>query len=166
MDLERFSSKYSVRRITDKEVKTVFELCRKNTLYYEFCPPMVTEDSIRDDMAALPPRKGMGDKYYVGYFDNDKLIAVLDLILAYPDGKTAYIGFFMTDTSVQRKGVGSFMISELCGCLREQGYEAAELGWVKGNYQSEGFWHKNDFHETSIVKDMGGYTAVAARRRL
>ena len=32
----------------------------------------------------------------MGYYDGEKLIAVMDLILTYPDEQTAFIGFFMT----------------------------------------------------------------------
>ncbi len=61
-------------------------------------------------MTELPPGKTVEDKFYVGYFDADKLIAVMDLIIGYPEADTAYVGFFMTDTSVQNKGFGSCIV--------------------------------------------------------
>ena len=33
----------------------------------------------------------MNDKYYIGFFKRDKLIAVMDLIMDYPKKKTAFI---------------------------------------------------------------------------
>ncbi len=39
------------------------------------------------------------------------LTAVMDLILDYPVDHAAFIGFFMTDTSCQKKGVGSGIIN-------------------------------------------------------
>ena len=53
-----------------------------------------------NDMNALPPNKEMCDKYYLGFYDGEKLIAVMDFIMAYPDELTAFIGFFMTDVSI------------------------------------------------------------------
>lgn len=53
----------------------------------------MTEQSILDDMNALPPNKEICDKYYVGYYKGEELIAVMDFIMAYPDEKTAFIGF-------------------------------------------------------------------------
>ena len=41
----------------------------------------MTEQSILDDMIALPPNKEMYDKYYVGYYRGEELIAVLDFIM-------------------------------------------------------------------------------------
>ncbi len=35
-------------------------------------------------MTALPPGKAMEDKWFVGFYDGDCLIAVMDLILNYP----------------------------------------------------------------------------------
>lgn len=166
MKIEHFSEKYKVRLITDEDVKEVFELCRENPTYYEYCPPFVTEDSIRRDMKALPRGKGMEDKYYIGFFEAEKLIAVMDFIDAYPAQGKAFIGFFMTAASVQRKGVGSEIISGLCDYLRGQQYEEIRLGWVKGNRQSESFWHKNHFAETGAAYDTDGYTVIVAARKL
>lgn len=44
-------------------------------------------------MKALPPQKQEADKFYVGFFDGEKLAAVLDLIVSYPDDSAAFIGF-------------------------------------------------------------------------
>lgn len=166
MDVTRFSNTYAVRRLEDPDVPLVYELCRNNPLYYEHCPPFVTEGSIRKDMSALPRDKGPEDKYYVGYFDGDRLIAVMDLIRACPDERTAFIGFFMTDRREQRRGVGSGIIRELCDYLRQEGMAAVRLGWVKGNPQAERFWHKNRFVETGVTSDTGSYTILFAERRL
>ncbi len=117
-------------------------------------------------MHALPPNKDICDKYYLGYFDGQKLIAVMDLIMHYPDGSTAFIGFFMTDASVQNTGVGSGIIDELCGKLTEAGIKSIRLGWVKGNPQSESFWHKNKFAETGAVYNTDNYTVIVAQRNL
>ena len=64
-------------------------------MYYEFCPPFVTRESVLDDMTALPPGKTFEDKFYVGFFRENRLAAVMDVVFNYPDSHTAYIGFFM-----------------------------------------------------------------------
>ena len=117
-------------------------------------------------MNALPPNKDMCDKYYVGYYDENKLIAVMDLIMAYPDTSTAFIGFFMTDVSVQNMGIGSRIIEELCVNLSRTGTASLRLGWVKGNPQAEHFWHKNGFTETGAAYKTDRYTVIVAQRSL
>lgn len=166
MDVSRLSSRYLVRRLGENDIEDIFALCRKNELYYKYCPPFVTRQSIADDMKALPPKKKASDKYYLGYYDGDKLIAVMDLIMGYPDEKTAFIGFFMTDTSVQNAGIGSQIIRGLCAGLRDMGITGIRLGWVKGNPQAEHFWRKNGFLKTGVTYDTDNYTVVVAQRFL
>lgn len=166
MNVSLLSDKYLVRRIDYSDVAKVYELCCNNSLYYQHCPPFVSTQSIIDDMSALPPNKDFFDKYYVGYYEGDKLIAVMDLIMAYPDESTAFIGFFMTDTSVQNNGIGSTIIDELCAALYHIGVSSLRLGWVKGNPQAEHFWHKNRFIETGTTYDTDSYTVVVAQRVL
>lgn len=106
-------------------------------MYYEYCPPFITVDGVKADMEALPPGKTYEDKYFIGYYENEMLIAVMDLIVGYPDDITIYIGLFMTNVSLQGKGIGSAIIQELCEYFKVQGYKRVELAWVKGNPQSE-----------------------------
>lgn len=96
-------------------------------------------------MDALPPRKTMNDKYYIGFFKRDKLIAVMDLIMNYPKKKTAFIGLFMMDVNYQNKGIGSRVIGEVLSYLKSENYEKIRLGVDKGNPQSYSFWNKNGF---------------------
>ncbi len=166
MDVSLFSARYSVRHLDQKDVPDILALCRENTLFYQHCPPFVTAQKITDDMKALPPGKEMSDKHYIGYYDAGSLLAVMDFILAYPNEHTAFIGFFMTKVSTQNAGIGSSIISELCHYLPYIGITQVRLGWVKGNPQSEHFWHKNSFTETGFTYDTNGYTVIVAQRLL
>jgi len=164
LNISNFSNQYKVRLIEDTDVPQVYMLCRRNPLYYQYCPPFVTEDSIRKDMAALPPGKTADDKYYAGYFDGQRLIAVMDIIMGFPDADTSLIGFFMTDASIQNKGVGSRIVTDLCTYLSQLGISCIRLGWVKGNPKAEHFWHKNGFIETGISSKTNDYTIIVAQR--
>lgn len=162
--IRHVSVRYPVRRLSEADIPEVLSLCGKNTLYYRYCPPCVSEQSLRNDMSALPPGKTLADKYYIGYFDGRKLIAVLDLILSYPDHGIAWIGFFMLDADRQNHGVGSSIISELFASLKRTGINEIRLGWVEGNPQAEHFWHKNGFTETGIKNTRDERTVVLARK--
>ena len=97
MDILRLSKQYKVRRLAEQDVSDIYLLCSRNKLYYRYCPPFVSEESIRGDMKALSPKVEPENKYYIGFYDKDALIGVMDLILGYPDEDTAFIGFFMMD---------------------------------------------------------------------
>lgn len=149
MDISLLSNNYSVRRLDYNDADSVYEMSRRNTLFYQYHPPFVTEKSILEDMEALPPGKTMEDKYYIGFFNGTRLVANMDLILSYPTKETAFIGLFMVDVSCQHQGIGTEIISEVCGCLKASGFEKIRLGADKGNPQSYAFWKKNQFHAVS-----------------
>lgn len=122
MDLHLLSKSYTVRKLDEADVDAIFELMRKNEIFYKYHPPFVTKESILEDMKALPPQKSYEDKYYIGFFEDETLVANMDLILSYPTEQIAFIGFFMTDVQYQNKGVGSKIIREVCACIKSLGY--------------------------------------------
>lgn len=164
--VNKISKTYRVRKLTYADADEVFALCEKNKLYYEYHPPFVTKNAIEEDMRALPPGKSEPDKYYVGFFDDSGLIAVADLITAYPNEQTVLIGFFMTAVRVQNKGVGSEIVKELCAFFKGDGFNSVRLGYVKDNPQSRAFWLKNGFVPTGEVFEKSDCTIAAAVRRL
>lgn len=101
MQVEQFFRRYIVRGLSDENVDAIYLLCNKDTLYYEYCPPFITHQGILNDVKELPPGKTIEEKYNIGFYHQEKLIAVMDLIDGFPEDDIAYIGFFMTDTSIK-----------------------------------------------------------------
>ena len=155
-----FSKKYYVRKLQKNDIDQIYGLCSKNHLYYQYCPPYVTRKSIESDMSALPDNVDFKDKYYVGYFKDGKLIAILDLIDGYPKKDIVFIGFFMVDSTIQKSGMGSAIVKELIDYLTTLESEEVRLGWINGNPQAEHFWIKNGF--CPIKEDR----VVLAKRRI
>lgn len=141
----KLSSSYLVKRLNEDDVKTIYELCAGNEIFYKYHPPFVTEESILEDMQALPPDKTMNDKFYVGFWENEKLVAIMDLIAYYPDNDTAFIGLFMMNAEYQGQGIGTKIIEECLSCLKHSGFKRVALGVDKENPQSNAFWQKNNF---------------------
>lgn len=165
MEIESLSKKYRVSKLGEKDIPAILKVCEGNPQYYAYCPPAVSAESIRQDMRALPPGKELQDKYYLGFWDGEILIAVLDLILEYPNKDTAFIGFFMMNQDMQGKGVGSDIVEEICTHLKEQ-FLAVRLGYVKGNPQSEHFWKKNGFLPTGVISKTEAYDVVVMEKRI
>lgn len=151
MELRKLSKQFKIRFLKTDDIDIILELCSQNELFYQYHPPFVTKESIMEDMQALPPGKNNNDKFYVGYFDGNELVAVLDLILGYPDEITAYIGFFMVNQVYQGRGIGSQIISDCSSYLKELKYEKIRLAIDCGNPQSEAFWTKNNFKKTGTI---------------
>lgn len=165
-EFEKLSKKYKVKRLGDTDVAAVVALCKENPLFYQYCPPFVTEDSIRADMKALPPRKTMEDMFYLGFFEGNSLVAVMDLILGFPKEETAFVGFFMMNKEYQGKGVGTALMQEVYLYLKECGFGYVRLGFAKGNPQSEHFWLKNGFERTGVEAQNEGYVVVVLEKKI
>ena len=152
MKIKDLSKTFYVRKLDKDDIEMIYDLSYKNHIYYQYHPPFVTRESILDDMKALPPGKSYDDKYYIGFFENDSLVAIMDLILDYPTKGIAFIGLFMTNIQYQHKGIGSNIISEITMSLKSVGYRKIRLGVDKGNPQSYSFWSKNNFNVVSEDK--------------
>ena len=166
VDPARLSARYAVRRLGEGDIPALLALCEANPLYYSHCPPAPSAASLLADLAALPPRRTLNDKYYLGFFEGGRLAAVLDMIPGYPRPEIVFWGFFMLRAGLQGQGRGSALVSELCAALAELGFRAVRLGWVKTNPQAEHFWRKNGFREIGVSYDAGEYTVVVAQREL
>lgn len=166
MKIEDFSNDYQAKALHESDIDIIFSLCNSNPLFYRYHPPFVTKESILEDMKALPPNKAFDDKFYFGFFRNEKLVAIMDLILGYPNEQTAFIGLFMVDAEYQGQGVGSRIIEYCVGIMKQAGFNFIRLGIDKGNPQSERFWSKNKFVKTGEVKEQEHTTIILMERTI
>ena len=51
----------------------------------------------------------------------------MDLLNGYPQESIAYIGFFMTDRLIQKKGIGTAIVAEVCEYLKSSGFYSVQL---------------------------------------
>ena len=166
MESCHLSTEYIVRKLNDSDIDMIYNLSKGNSIFYRFHPPVATRESITKDMQALPPNKGYDDKFYIGFFEKDKLAALMDLIYDYPGDKVVYIGLFMVDPEFQGKGVGTRIIDDCCSYWRSLKYRKVRLGVDKGNPQSSAFWKKNHFAETGEEHSNGTHAYVLMERNL
>lgn len=162
MEISQLSAQYGVRRLTPLDVDGIYELLRKQEIFYRFHPPMATRESILEDMEALPPKKSTEDKYFIGFFEGDGLAAVMDLIAGYPDPQTAFVGLFAVNADSQKSGVGTKIISDCVAALGREGFQKIRLAIDKGNPQSRAFWLKNGFSFTGeeYPNDVSAYLVM------
>lgn len=165
LDYTKLSSKYLVRRMSERDAERILALCSGNSLFYQYAKAVPTLEQVLEDLRITPPGIDAKDKYYLGFFDGETLIAVMDLTDGYPNHETAFIGFFMVDAAFQGWGTGSFIISETADYLRRIGKTAIRLGIDAGNPQSNAFWRKNGFITIAEV-DKGDNTILLAEKTL
>ncbi|MGT2750995.1 GNAT family N-acetyltransferase [Streptococcus orisasini] len=163
--IEQLSQSYSCRRLTEADIPNVLALYESNPFYFQHCPPEPSLESVREDMQRLPDGKSESDKFFLGFWHDQDLVAVLDFVLAYPDEKTVFIGLFMLNQTYQGKGLGSQIVTEVLAYFSKN-FQKARLAYVKGNSQSQGFWEKQGF---KVVRDeikQAHYTVVAMEKFL
>ena len=165
IDISKLSKRYSVRVLEESDVETLVEICKQNTVFYEYTEARPTKENILNDMKATPPGITMDDKYYFGFFYDRELIAIMDLIDGYPKAEIAYIGFFMMNPQYQGKQIGTAIIDEVIDYLLSTGKTSVRLAIDKGNPQSTHFWKKNGFDVLSEA-DVNGWTKLVAERKL
>ena len=164
VDIARLSTTNDVRKLTTDDVEMIHAFCSANIQYYAYCGKQLSLELIKNDLVALPPDIPMEQKYYVGFFEKNRLLAVMDLFDGYPNTKTAYLGFFMMDHELQGRGIGSKIISEALEYLHQLGFEKCQLGIDKDNPQSNHFWKKNGFQVVREVSLEEGTILIAEKQ--
>ncbi len=165
MDPAALSDEYAVRRLGETDIPAVLALMQGNPQYYRYCggDAVPTAQGIRRDMTITPPGTSIEDKYYVGFFQEGQLAAIMDLIDGYPEKEIAFVGFFMLEQTMQGRGAGTRLIDHLCGRLKGLGFQSVRLGIDKGNPQSTRFWKKNGFRVIREIPQEKGTILLAER---
>lgn len=166
VELSEISKEFTVRKIEEKDIEEALKLYQGNPMYFEYCPPEPSYETVYGDMIALPPRTNPKAKFFCGYYKNDELIAILDLIEKYPDKERCFIGFFMVKKELQGEGLGTKIVTELFEYLKSLGYKYVRLGHAYGNPQADHFWKKNGFVDTGHIADALQYKIVMAEKEL
>ena len=163
IDIHKLSQKFTVRRLVEEDADMINEYCKKNQLYYQILNQKVSKESIINDMNITPLDIPISQKYYIGFFEKEKMIALMDLIDVYPDEKTAYIGFFMIEKELHNQGIGTQFITELSSVLSDFGFTHCRLGIDQNNSTGIHFWQKYDFHIINKVQREDSVILVAEK---
>ena len=153
LNISQLSTKYKIKKMGEEDVSGILHLENGNPLYFAYCPPKPCRETVLNDLKALPEGKSLEDKFYIGFFENDRLIAIMDFILSFPEEDTIFIGLFMMDSKESGKGKGSAIITEALSAWKSGGYKKVRLAYMKGNMQSRSFWRKCGFTETGVEKE-------------
>lgn len=147
------------------DAEAILEFCKENTQYYEYCQAEPTLEQILSDLHLAPPGISPEDKYYVGFYQDDDLVAVMDLVDGFPEDRIVFIGFFMMSKHLQGQEIGSSIIRGVSDYLKNAGMTSVRLAIDKGNPQSTHFWKKNGFN-IIYETDRDGHTLLVAEREL
>ena len=154
------------RPLTEGDLPELLEFCRANEEYYSYIKCTPDLESMRQQLVALPQETTMEQKYFMGLWEAGRLMAILDLILDWPQIGTAYIGWFMVARALQRNGVGKHLIEGITDGLTERDYKRVRIGCVKDNLPGMMFWQACGFAPTGGIADSGAYKVILLEKAL
>lgn len=161
--IKNMSKNYNVEKLTENDIETIYRLCQGNKLYYRYCQAEISREQILRDLYLRPEGVNEDNKYYLGFFEDELLVAVLDILDAYLDEETCFIGFFMVNILYQSQGIGSEIIQSVLAYVKKIGKAKVRLGIDKANPQSKAFWNKNGFKVIKEVERSGGTILLAEK---
>ncbi len=160
LNVEAFSTEYAVRTIREEDTADVYKFCKSNILFYESLRNSHASENLTEFMTKLPENKKEKGRHCVGFYDENKLIAVMELILGYPENSDALIGWFMVDGSLQCQGIGSRIFADVRAALKGYGFEHISLKCVQENAQAMTFWQEQGFAVNGQPENKGEYNVV------
>ena len=166
LDIQSFSSEYTVKRIDESDISKVYKLCKSNKRYYRYLGHIPTRESLTEIISQTPENSPIEDKYFVGFFDQDQLIAIMDLITGYPQNDDAFIGWFMVQGDKQGQGIGSQILADVRASLKAMKYDSISLGLVEENKEAIQFWTNQGFKPTTQKIQHKHYTVVTYEKAI
>ena len=118
---------------------------------------MPSLESLANDLVECPPGQELSDKYFLGFWDKERLVAILDLIDGYPTAEIAYIGLFMVgwsgswlkDHSRAPFSVNNSLQKDASRLCRKQSSVQSFLvqSWILSNWRGQRVgWKKHCFN--------------------
>lgn len=163
LNIKNMSKTHKVEKLTENDIESIYKLCQGNKLYYRYCQAEISREQILSDLCLRPEGVNEDNKYYLGFFEDEVLVAVLDILDGYPDEETCFIGFFIVNILYQGQGIGSEIIGSVLDYLKKIGKAKVRLGIDKGNPQSKAFWKKNGFKVIKEVERSEGTILLAEK---
>ena len=148
LDIQSLGTGYDVRRLTEADITDVFLLMKGNRRYWRALGVRPSRSRLTEVVSQVPEGTGNEDKYLLGFYGGEgDLVAVLDLIMGYPDVNDAFIGWFMVDSDLQGRGIGSQIFADVRASLKAQGYNHLEVRCPKASEPGVAFWEAQGFAE-------------------
>lgn len=165
LDIMNLTQRYRVDSMSG-HLGALGAIYQENPQYFQAMGKEVPTENLWEDLVAVPFGKSVTDKCFLGFWEGEKLAAVLEMVAGHPGENTVYIGLFMMAGDRQGQGEGSRILEEVFTWLKSDGFTRVELDYTYGNQQSEAFWKKNGFRGNGDVRPMDGYTSIGMERAL
>ena len=167
LDLAALSGAFDVRTLASEDLPEVFALARSNRVYFRYLHERPTRANLTELVGRLPEGAEPTARHFVGYYDADGyLVAVLNLVLGWPDERSAFVGWLMVAADMQRQGVGSQLVADLRAVLEAEGYARIVLQLPERAEDGRAFWEAQGFAATGERDESGRQPLVTLAREI
>ena len=109
---------------------------------------------------AVPPGFDPQYKCYIGLWEQERCIAILDFLVGYPNPECLYIGLLLVHGSLHGKGTGRKIVTSLLDAAQKQGLNTAKVAVCTANSKAIAFWSSLSFAKTGESKATAGDTIM------
>ncbi len=138
---------YSIHRLTSQDapvLQRLFEKCQDYMLLVDGHPAV--PNAAVGEFQDRPPGKSIEDKFLFGIVDShNELVGELDVLRAYPEEDTWWIGLLLLNPAVRSQGIGEKVLEGFVDYVRANDGKAIMLGVVAENKSAYRFWIRMGF---------------------
>lgn len=109
-----FSSPYSVRELTENDLPQMLSLEESQSEYLQLQgKSQLTLAEIKSDLSSVPLSVKPSQKWTLGFFKDNKLVAIIDFLTDYPQVQTVWIGLFLVSKNNEGQGIATHLSKAL-----------------------------------------------------
>ena len=156
--LARRLPEWELRPVSGPDADAVLALLQSDPAYFDLEGRQPSPQSVRDDMALLPPRCAPEQKHYLALWRDGAPQAVLDLVEGYPRERTLYVGFFFLSPALRRQGAGREIMDAVLQAAGDAGMDSARLACLLNNPAGHAFWRSLRFGDLRRSETIGEHS--------
>lgn len=116
-----FSAPYFVHELTEKDLPQMLVLEKSQADYLNLQGKSnLTVDEIKSDLTSVPLSVNQNQKWTLGFFKDEKLVAIIDFLTDYPQVQTVWIGLFLVSKADEGKGIATHLSKALFKSLKSE----------------------------------------------
>lgn len=140
--------KFNWKKLNEGDRTEISCFVRENQDYYLLHYQRLPEEKDVDEILFFVPEgKTLNDKEIFFLYKEEKCIAILDVLIGFPNEKVLYIAMFVVHHNERRKGYGKYIIRELEMKARVEGIKEFRACTIEKNRRGMDFWKREGFKE-------------------
>ena len=144
---------YSARLLSENDLPMVQTFFEDNKDYFILTGSSGPEPNEAEQMLnELPEGKSKDDKFWIGLFDNEKIISFIDVVQNYKSEGEWIIGHYIIDINYRHKSIGSKLLNSLENILISLKANGLRVVVQEQNEAGFSFWTKMGFSEILRTK--------------